>query len=110
MYLAHIRTIVSENFTNQSYINRANQMRLLIDAHVQNDTNKFYTYSAGHPNGFLDAFGNIYTAISKVILEKTGKNTAPLILNLKQNYNIMSIMNTMHKASKKGGWNKVKTI
>ena len=43
-------------------------------------------------------------------MEKTGKNTAPLILNLKQNYNIMSIMNTMHKASKKGGWNKVKTI
>ena len=74
------------------------------------NNNKFYTYSAGHPNGFLDAFGNIYTAISKVIMEKTGKNTVPLILNLKQNYNIMSIMNTMHKASKKGGWNKVRTI
>ena len=58
MYLAHIRTIVSENFTNQSYINRANQMRLLIDAHVQNDTNKFYTYS--------DFLSNLNNSVSLV--------------------------------------------
>ena len=58
MYLAHIRTIVSENFTNQSYINRANQMRSLIDAHVQNDTNKFYTYS--------DFLSNLNNSVSLV--------------------------------------------
>ena len=58
MYLAHIRTIVSENFTNQSYINRAIQMRSLIDAHVQNDTNKFYTYS--------DFLSNLNNSVSLV--------------------------------------------
>ncbi len=74
------------------------------------NNNKFYTYSAGHPNGFLDAFNNIYLAISKRFLSKKNKHDAPLIFDLKQNLNIVSILDTMHKASKKGGWNKTFTI
>jgi hypothetical protein len=38
------------------------------------------------------------------------KPTVPLIFDLKQNLNIISILDTMHKASKKGGWNKTFTI
>lgn len=45
MYLAHIRTIIQENFTNQEYYNRAQYFQNLIDTDVQNDTNKFYSYS-----------------------------------------------------------------
>ena len=45
MYLAHIRTIMKENFINQDYFYRAQHMQGIIDQHVQNDTNKFYTYS-----------------------------------------------------------------
>ena len=45
MYLAHIRTIMKENFINQDYFYRAQYMQSIIDQHVQNDTNKFYTYS-----------------------------------------------------------------
>ncbi|NNF01698.1 MAG: T9SS type A sorting domain-containing protein, partial [Bacteroidia bacterium] len=45
MYLAHMRTIVDENFSNQLYFTRAQHMQNLIDQHVQNDTNKFYSYS-----------------------------------------------------------------
>ena len=74
------------------------------------NNNRFYTYSAGHPNGFLDAFSNVYVAISKLFLKKRMKPTVPLIFDLKQNLNIISILDTMHKASKKGGWNKTFTI
>ena len=45
MYIAHIRTIMEENFDNQDYAARAQAMQTLIDTDVQNDTNKFYTYA-----------------------------------------------------------------
>jgi len=45
MYLAHIRTIVNENFANQNYYVRGQYLQNLIDVSVQNDTNKFYSYS-----------------------------------------------------------------
>ena len=45
MYLAHIRTIVQEHFANQSYAVRGQHFQNLIDASVQSDTNKFYSYT-----------------------------------------------------------------
>jgi spore coat protein CotH len=45
MYIAHIRTIVQENFINQNYYVRGQYFQNLIDISVQNDTNKFYSYS-----------------------------------------------------------------
>ena len=45
MYLAHIRTIIEENFINQDYFARGQALQNLIDQEVQSDTNKFYTYS-----------------------------------------------------------------
>ena len=45
MYLAHIRTIVQEHFANQSYAVRGQHFQILIDASVQSDTNKFYSYT-----------------------------------------------------------------
>ncbi len=45
MYLAHIRTIVNENFANQSYAVRSQYFQNLIATSVQNDTNKFYSYA-----------------------------------------------------------------
>ena len=44
MYLAHIRTIMEENFVNQDYYSRGQYLQTLIDQDVQNDTNKFYSY------------------------------------------------------------------
>ena len=44
MYLAHIRTIIEENFANQDYFSRGQSLQNLIDQDVQNDTNKFYSY------------------------------------------------------------------
>ena len=53
MYLAHMRTIVEEHFSNQSYITRAQYLQNLISNDVQNDNNKFYSY-----NDFLDNINN----------------------------------------------------
>lgn len=46
MYLAHLRTIINEQFADGSYRDRALELQALIDAHVQADTNKFYTYQS----------------------------------------------------------------
>lgn len=44
MYLAHIRTIMNENFINNAYYARAKELQLLIDSSVQADSHKFYSY------------------------------------------------------------------
>ena len=45
MFLAHIRTIVNENFVTGDYYTRAQALQSLINNSVQNDFNKFYSYS-----------------------------------------------------------------
>ncbi len=45
MYLAHLRTILTENFSNLDYRTRALEIQAVIDAAVQADTKKFYTYN-----------------------------------------------------------------
>lgn len=57
MYLAHIRTIISENITNGDYLLVGEQLQELIDPYVQNDTNKFYTY--------LDFTENLSTTVGE---------------------------------------------
>ena len=59
MYLAHIRTIVEENFFSQDYLMRAQLLHNLIDSSVQNDTNKFYSY-----DNFQD---NLYQTVSDLV-------------------------------------------
>ena len=46
MYLAHLKTILLENFASESdYKARALELQAVIDAAVQADTKKFYSYS-----------------------------------------------------------------
>lgn len=45
MYMAHVRTIVQEAFASGDYIDTANAIRATIDASVQADPYKFYTYT-----------------------------------------------------------------
>ena len=59
MYLAHIRTIVEENFQNNNYKNRAEDLYSLIDQSVNADSNKFYSYT--------DFQDNIYSTVSDLI-------------------------------------------
>jgi hypothetical protein len=50
MFLAHMRTIINENFKNNYYLTRGQEIQDFIDSYVQNDTNKFYPYSQFHLN------------------------------------------------------------
>ncbi|MBT3209619.1 MAG: T9SS type A sorting domain-containing protein [Bacteroidetes bacterium] len=45
MYVAHMKTIIEENFSNSLYLTRALEIQNIIDSDVQADGNKFYTYS-----------------------------------------------------------------
>lgn len=44
-YLAHMRTIINEQFANNLYVSRIQAMQAIVDSSVQADNNKFYTYS-----------------------------------------------------------------
>lgn len=45
MYIAHMRTIVNENFMDSSYFNNALHLQSIIDTAVQSDPNAFYTHT-----------------------------------------------------------------
>jgi len=49
MYLAHCKTMLLENFDNDTYFTTGQELQDLIAADVQADNNKFFTY-----NNFLD--------------------------------------------------------
>lgn len=68
MYLAHYKSILTEQITSGNYLSLANTFQTLIDASVQADNNKFYTYAQ-----FL---GNIDTDYS------VGQLTAPGLSHL----------------------------
>ncbi|NUQ23312.1 MAG: CotH kinase family protein [Saprospiraceae bacterium] len=44
-YIAHLRTILQENFVNNNYQTRGQVLQALIDEAVQADLNKFYSYA-----------------------------------------------------------------
>ncbi len=45
MYIAHMRTILYEQFANANYSTRAQQLQQIIDADVSADPNTFYSYA-----------------------------------------------------------------
>ncbi|WP_367388554.1 CotH kinase family protein [Lewinella sp. LCG006] len=45
MYIAHCKTILLENFDNGTYVTTAETLQNTIDAAVQADNNKFFTYA-----------------------------------------------------------------
>ena len=55
MYVAHMKTMIEENFDNDWYKTRALEIQDIIAADVQADQNKFYSYS--------DFINNVYNTI-----------------------------------------------
>ncbi|MBM3404922.1 MAG: T9SS type A sorting domain-containing protein [Bacteroidetes bacterium] len=55
MYIAHMKTMMEENFSNDWYLSRALEIQSIIDTDVQADPNKFYTYT--------DFINNVYTQV-----------------------------------------------
>lgn len=50
MYLAHLRTLLEENFAAGQYLDRAEEIQALIGADVQSDPKKFFTYAEFQSN------------------------------------------------------------
>lgn len=50
IYVAHIKTIVEENFADSSYLHRAREIHAMIAPLVKSDSNKLYTYEAFQQN------------------------------------------------------------
>jgi len=44
IYIAHVRTILKENFSNGDYLKRAKEIQRVIDFFVKSDENKLYPY------------------------------------------------------------------
>ena len=91
--------LFSNNHGDASIINRATKKTKYLK------NSKFFTYSPGHPSGFLDAFINIYEQIHR--LYKNKKVDAPILLNAKNNLDIVSILDKIHFSSIKKKWQRI---
>lgn len=67
--------------------------------------NNFFTYSAGHPSGFLDAFINIYNEIYKTFITK---KKSKILLSLEDNLKIINVLKKINIASQKNTWQQTK--
>lgn len=99
MYLAHVKTMVLENFDNDTYYATAQTLQATVDTAVQNDGNKFYSYTdftgnldsdistggGGGPGGGQSAPGisNLMDARSTYLLAQSDfTQTEPTISNI----------------------------
>jgi len=97
MYLAHLKTILLENFASESdYKDRALEMQALIDAAVQSDTRKFYTYAnfqanvtstvntgGGGPFGTVPGIADLMNARHNYLISHASLTpAAPIITNI----------------------------
>jgi len=71
MYVAHMKTMLEENFENSFYETRALEIQDIIDADVQADQNKFYTYSNFTSNIYNQIGGGPQSIIGLVQLMDT---------------------------------------
>jgi spore coat protein CotH len=89
MYLAHYKTILTENISNSNYLTLANDYQAIISTAVTADTNKFYTnaqftgnidtdYTVG--NNTASGLTNLMTSRSTYLLAQSDfTNTQPTI-------------------------------
>jgi len=75
MYMAHFKTIYKEFFVNNQYLSLANSYQSIIDASVQADANKLYSYS--------DFINNISQTVSSGPMQIPG---ITLLMNGRKNY------------------------
>ncbi len=68
MYVAHMKTMLVENFENSLYETRALEIQDIIDADVQADQNKFYSYSNFVSNVYNQVGGGPQSVIGIVQL------------------------------------------
>lgn len=62
MYIAHMKTILTENFSNNSYYTLAQSIQPVINASVLADPNKFFTYTQYQNNLTTDVSSGMTSA------------------------------------------------
>jgi hypothetical protein len=90
MYLAHLKTILTENFASEDdYKARALEMQALIDADVQNDSKKFYSYAnfqnnvtnsvnaGGGPFGNIPGIADLMNSRYNFLISNANLTTTP---------------------------------
>jgi hypothetical protein len=90
-----------DNNGNISLINRLSKNTSYLS------NKKLFTYSEGHTGGFLDSFINIYNEI--YFLYTKTKPQIPILLNLKNNLNIVETLEKIHTSSIRKKWQIVPT-
>ncbi|MBI2968507.1 MAG: CotH kinase family protein [Bacteroidetes bacterium] len=74
MYIAHAKTIVSENFSDSSYYYNAIYLQSIADTAYQSDPNKFYTYSQFLSNVTTNVTSGPFTAPGITYLMEAREN------------------------------------
>lgn len=83
MYLAHMYTILTENFSDNSYLTTAQSYQSIINTSVQADPNKFYNYTQYQNNLTVDVSSSTFP----------GGASAPGITNLMNGrYNYLMLL------------------
>lgn len=74
MYVAHMRTILEENFANDSYFTTGQALQAIINTAVNADPNKFYTYAQYQSNLTTDIASGMTNApgITNLMDGRTG--------------------------------------
>jgi len=94
MYIAHMKTILNEQFANNNYISRANQLQSVINADISLDPNGFYTYadflaninsSVGANNSVIGLSELMNTRISYLQSLNEFTSSSPVISNISSN-------------------------
>jgi len=73
---------------------------------------KYFTYSSGHPNGFLDAFSNIYSDICDELIKYKNRKKVnyKYLVDIKESTNIISVLNSIKISANNSKWVKTKII
>ncbi|WP_179352526.1 CotH kinase family protein [Winogradskyella vidalii] len=105
MYLAHFKTILTENISNSNYLTLANDYQAIITEAVAADTNKFYTNTqfTGNINTDYNIGGNtacgltnLMTARSSYLLSQSDfTTTQPTISNVESSVSTPLIGDTV---------------
>ena len=122
MYLAHCKTILEENFGNNDFFVQGQSLQTTIDAHVQADQNKFFTYAnftsnlsndisssgPGPGGGSTPGISNLMTGRYTYLMGLNDfKNTEPLISDIKSSNMSAALNDTTFISAKVSNSNKV---
>ena len=104
MYVAHIRTMLNENFGNNSYLASAQALQAIINTTVNSDVNKFYTYAQYQSNlttdiaaGMTNAPGisNLMNARNNYLMSQADFSAIPPVISSISASSINPVLNSV---------------